>query len=393
MRVCLDLTPNEMMDRHGGFGRYVLYLLEAMLALPAEERAGIELYALPWSHRAPLPAAEGRWREVLQRPLISPWRHRVQRRRLVAWGLRRAGIELFHAAHTFHLPRLAPCPMIATAHDLIPITFPSFHDGPLRGPRLIPRTVHYALQFRRLARIIAISGATRDDLVRHLRLDPRRIDVVHHGVEMSRFRPAEPGAAEDEAAALGRRFDLPARYFITVGSDHYRKNQGRLLAAWLTVADRLPEGLVIVGRTLYRRALERLYREVERRGLQQKVRWLDDVDDEALPGLYRGATALCAPSLYEGFGLTLLEAMACGTAVAAARSSSYPEVGGEAADYFDPHSEAEMAEAMLRLSADEAHRKRRQDQGLNHAASFTWAETARQTLAVYRKAAEIPKKK
>src|SRR5690606_39038765 len=131
--------------------------------------------------------------------------------------------------------------------------------------------------------------------------------------------------------AVRRRHGVPARYLVCVSSDHYRKNHRCLLDAWCRTADRIEEGLVFVGRALYESTLDEIAAEVRSRGLTDRFRWLDGVGDDDLPALYRGATACVAPSRYEGFGMTVLEAMACGTPVIAARNGAYDEVGADAA--------------------------------------------------------------
>src|SRR5262249_47738061 len=151
-----------------------------------------------------------------------------------------------------------------------------------------------------------------------------------------------------------RVHNLPEKYFVCVGSDHYRKNHRRLFDAWLQVASKIPEGLVIVGKALYASTLDELTAEVARRGLSDRFRWLSGISDDQLPAIYRQSTAAIAPSLYEGFGLTILEAMACGAPVAAARNGAYDEVGGNAAIYFDPQSVDGLAASMEQLSRDEA---------------------------------------
>jgi glycosyltransferase involved in cell wall biosynthesis len=176
---------------------------------------------------------------------------------------------------------------------------------------------------------------------------------------------------------------LPERYFISVGSDHYRKNQPRLAEAWCRIADRIPEGLVLVGRTLYADTFSRIENEMRLRGLASRFVKLDDVDDTALPALYRGATAAVAPSLHEGFGMTLLEAMGCGTPVVCCDNAAYREVVDDAAIFFDGLSVAGIAERLLEISNDEVLARSLVKRGFERLQPMTWSRTAEQTWQVY----------
>ena len=382
-RICLDLTPNEMWDRHGGFGRYGYHLLEALLALPSHAWDGLALLAWPRSDQAPMPAADAVNRAVLDRPEIPPWRHRTQRRTLGGALLRKAGVDLFHSLHPGSLPWRAGCPRLATAHDIVDVVMPNTRPGLLGRADLAKTRAELKLRYSGPDHLIAISECTRQDLVRVFGLPAHGISVVHHGVDRALYTTDMEAHAQAE---LLRRFDLPGPYFVSVGSDHYRKNQPRLLEAFYQVQAGLPETLVLVGRSIYREPVfERLMEEARTAGLADRVRWLSDVDDKELAALYRGATALVAPSLYEGFGLTLVEAMACGTPVAAARAGSYPEVGGDAALFFDGHDAGDLAATLERLSHDEPLRRALVERGFTRADQFTWEATARATLAIYRR--------
>ncbi len=390
MKICLDLTCNEMRDRHGGFGRYVFRLLEQLLALPQEAWRGHQLYALPSSGATPVRAHAGLVEQMLARPVLPDWRHKLQRRLALPAALRLGGIDLFHSTQPSTLPRLTGCPVVATTYDIIPVVFPRQDERMglwFRADQALDGLKH-ARRHRAADHLIAISEATRQDVIRTFGIRPDKISAVLLGVDMDRFHPLDAGERAAERRALAARHDLPERWFVSVGSDHYRKNQGRLLEAWRRAAPMIPEGLALVGKSLYDDTFQSIMAAIDADGLTERVRWLDGIGDDELPALYRGATALVAPSLYEGFGLTLVEGMACGTPVAAANATSYPEVGGEAVDYFDPCSVDEIQAAMVHLSRDAEHRDELRRRGLERVQRFTWAETARQTLAVYLRVLE-----
>ena len=385
-RVCLDLTPNEMRDRHGGFGRYGYYLLENLLALPASERGDLEILAAPRSDRAPIPAVEALSREVLNDPPIGNDRHRMQRRFILGRKMRRAGIDLFHSVHPGSLPIGSGARLLITCHDLIPVVLPSPKNSLYQRFNRKKDFVQHLSRHWRADHILAISESTRQDLIRSFRLPKERISVVHHGIDTDRF-PAQSDPHERQT--LSDKYQLPERYFICVGSDNYRKNQTRLFEAWANISSQIPEGLVLVGRSMYEDIFQGLCDEARARGLVARFRWLNDVDDSELPALYRQATAMVSPSEYEGFGMTLLEAMACGAPVAASNTSSHPEVGQDAALFFNPYSISEIENVLRRLSSDETLRGELNARAQQLLLTYPWSTTARNTLALYKRVLDL----
>ena len=381
-RVCLDVTPLEIRERYGGIGRYALHLLEELVALPEGERGGLEILAALDSGEAPLPGEAALERARHPGDLLPAGRHRSQRRFALARRLREARVDLFHATEAAALPRRPGCPIVSTCYDVIPLVVPK-RRGPVAFWQRERLRLALRLRYRRAARIIAISAVTRADLSREVGVDPGRVEVVHLGVDGRDFSPGP--ASPDERERARARHALPERWFVYVGSDHYRKNHARLFEAFCRVADRVPEGLVFVGRALYASTLQEIEALARARGLSARVRWLSGLDDEALPPLYRHATAAVVPALYEGFGMTILEAMACGAPVAASRNGAHEEVAGEDAVFFDPRSVEDLAAALLRLSGDAALRERLGRLGLLRAARASWQRTARETLEVYRR--------
>jgi glycosyltransferase involved in cell wall biosynthesis len=233
---------------------------------------------------------------------------------------------------------------------------------------------------RRASAIIAVSQATKDDLVRLYGLDPAKITVVHEAAA-PHFAPASPA----QIASARARYSLPDRYVLHVGTIEPRKNLDRLLEA----VQRLRAGgedvqLVIVGSKgwLYHSFFQRL----EELALGDAVRLPGYVPDVDLPAVYSGAGLVTVPSLYEGFGLPVLEAMACGAPVVCSNSSSLPEVGGDAARYFEPTDVVAMADAIQTVWRDQTLRGQMRQDGLARAARFSWARAAEETLAVYNQA-------
>ncbi len=229
--------------------------------------------------------------------------------------------------------------------------------------------------------MITLSRAAQQDIVDAFDL-PREKVMVTPAAPAAEFVPAEP-AAVDEVKA---RLSLPECYALHVGTNKPHKNLERLMEAWSEVRglELSTCGLVFAGD--HDRSLINV-REIAARNSFDDVRCLGAVAEDDLPALYSGAELFVMPSLIEGFGLPVLEAMACGAPVACARSSSLPEVAGHAAVYFDPKDTGAMAQSLARLLRNPGYRKLLGERGRARAAQLSWERTARLTLDVYRRAA------
>jgi glycosyltransferase involved in cell wall biosynthesis len=237
---------------------------------------------------------------------------------------------------------------------------------------LIRRAIRHA------TRIVTVSDSVRDDIVKALRVDPRRIVRIHHGVA-PRFRPAAP----DAIRAFRERRGLARPYLLFVGNLEPRKNLPGLLRAFREVRRRHagPLDLVVTGQVAW---LSRpLLRDLGTEDLGESVRTTGFLPPGDLPVLYSGAEAFVFPTLGEGFGLPVLEAMACGTPVITSNLSCLPEVAGDAAVLCDPHAIDSISEAILSILTDPGRREDLVRRGLARAAGFTWERTARETLAAY----------
>jgi glycosyltransferase involved in cell wall biosynthesis len=269
---------------------------------------------------------------------------------------------------------VSPCPAVITIHDLSFLRFPNLFRP---ANRLYLKTLTQ-LSARRAHRLIAVSRYTAAETTRLLGVPQERVDVVYHGINPA-FRPLP----NDEVMAFRRHRGLPERFVLFVGTLEPRKNLVRLVEAFSHVRDGQVRLVLVGGKGwLY----DELFAKVEALGLGSEVIFPGYVMSEELPLWYNAAHALAYPSLYEGLGLPVLEAQACGTPVLTSNASSLPEAGGDAALMADPHDVESLAAGLKRLLTDESLRYQCRERGLAHAARFSWARSAEETADVYRRA-------
>jgi glycosyltransferase involved in cell wall biosynthesis len=289
----------------------------------------------------------------------------------VPYLIRRHRIDLYHGTKGA-LPLWCPCPQVVTVHDLAvyrqPETFAWLQ-------RLHQRS-HTPFAVRHAARVIAVSAHGRQDVLEYFALPPARVVVTPLAV--SRIFTASPDPEEARTAAA---LALPSRYVLYVGTIQPRKHVEWLVEAFAGLADRGDLQLLIVGR------VRPGYRPAFLSDPPPGVRYLGPVSDGALPTLYRRALVFCSPSSYEGFGLSLLEAMASGCVVVAGRNSAVPEVVGDSGILLDEVSVGTLRAALARVLREEPTLLPLRWRARERAARYTWDETARRTLAVYADAA------
>jgi glycosyltransferase involved in cell wall biosynthesis len=292
-------------------------------------------------------------------------------------GLRAQRIDVFHGFDHLGVPLFAKVGRyVATIHDMIPLLWPQWVT---RKHRLVVAAAYHRLG-RQADLVITPSEATKADIVGHLRINPDRIAVVPWGCE-ERFQPT---GDRERFAAVRRRYRLPTRYLLFVGTLEPRKNLTGLLHAYAILrAAGHDENLklVVAGRMgwLY----HDIFDTVKSLGLEEEVVFTGFVDDEDLPHLYRGAQLFVFPSLYEGFGLPILEAMASGVPVVTSNAASMTEVAGEAAMLVDPHDSQAIAEGMGQVLYEDRLRDVLIQKGLTRARHFTWESVAQKTLELY----------
>lgn len=292
-----------------------------------------------------------------------------------------------HELRVLHIPsyrRLLwprPCPMVATIHDLAPFHIPGKYDW----KRMFYGRVVVRWLARRQDGIIAVSHNTARDLTRYFGLPERRITVIHNGIDHDRFRSGSIAEAKAEAA---RKFGLRGRFFLYVARlEHPGKNHLRLIEAFnLFKKTTGADWQLVFGGSDWHGA-EVIHSAIRNSNCGQDIRSLGFVEEKALPELYRAADAFVYPSLFEGFGLPPLEAMACGCPVMSSTRGSLEEVIGKAALTVNPEDVCQMAGQLGFMASDQDLRNRLRLAGIEQAARFDWNRAAAQTLNVYEQIA------
>ena len=350
---------------------YAANLVEALAEVDSENT-----YTVYVTRPEALARFENRWPNVRARRTL-PHTPLVRIPVTLSAELRRRPVDLLHVQYT--APPLAPCPVVATIHDL------SFEHIPETFNRR--SRVHRRLTGRAPARsadhVIAPSEYTRRDLIDTYGLDPARVTAIPLAAS-AHFRRVEDA---DEIERVRRLYGIGREYVLAVGSIQPRKNLARLVRAYSGLRrergrSNLPQ-LVLVGKRawLYGETLK----AVEEEGVGDSVVMTGYVSEGDLPALYTGALCFAYPSYYEGFGLPPLEAMRCGTPVLTGDRTSLPEVVGDAGLTADPFDTGALAGALARLIEDAPLRAELGARGLKRARAFDWRDTARMTLQVYRR--------
>jgi len=362
MRIGMD--ARLLYYQPAGIGLYTRRLLEALEGVDADND-----YVVLQSRKDGSRLARGP--RSSRRLLWTPPHHRFEQWTLPL-ELAPLGLDLLHSPD-FIPPFLWRGRSVITVHDLAFLRFPHL---------LTEESRSYYGQVRRAAAradaILAVSHSTKNDLVTLLGVPADKVTVTHHAAGPE-FRPGQDPAA---MAAVHQKYGVGGDYLLFVGTIEPRKDLPTLLRAFHRMRGGWPGlKLVIAGRPGW--LCQQVYDTAAELGLEAQARFLGGVPPDDLPALYGGALAFVLPSLWEGFGMPVLEAMACGTAVVCSNTSSLPEVAGDAALLFPPGDVDALGEALQRVVTDETLRGELSRRGLARAARFSWADTARRTLAVY----------
>ncbi len=367
MRICFDARCVQ--QHFPGIGRYAIGLVRAMQPLLGEDDELVLLRDPRAASHWDLAAWRGDRVTIWDVPL-SPFSLRQQ------WQLphllRRRHVELYHSPY-YLMPYRPGVAGVVSIHDLIPLHYPRLFSPAQR--LIFALTVRLAV--RAATTVIAPSATTAGDLRQRLGVPAERLVTIPLGVDET-FRPQ----SAQEVAAAREPLGLPQGYALYVGSNKPHKNLVRLVEAWAKLRDRVPV-LVVAGPWDARFPEAR--ESAAALKLEESVRFLGAVAESRLPALYGGASLFVFPSCYEGFGLPVLEAMACGVPVACSNGGSLPEVVGPAAELFDPSAVDAIAAAVERLLDDPDRRRELSRRGLERAARFRWQGTAAAVVQVYRR--------
>ena len=361
-------------DRFPGIGRYVLNLARELGQVLDEGESLILLRdktSLSSSVDQILTNARVRKFAVSSSPFS------IQQQWSLPRSLQRLGATLYHSTY-YMMPYRPKVRTVLTIYDLIPVTYPG--SVSLQA-RLVFRPAT-RLAIRAASHIITISEATRQHLLELYPVDPGIVTTIPLAADET-FRPQDA----DTIRRIRHRHNLPKSYGLYLGTNKPHKNLVRLVEAWFMVVRQWPGPapspmLVVAGP--WDNRYDAPTRRVSQLSLDGQVRFLGPIPEPELPGLLAGADVFVFPSLMEGFGLPVLEAMSCGTPVVCARISSLREVASEAALYFDPEDIEDCASVMTKVLANSGLRAELSQRGLSRAAKFSWRGTAQETVQIYR---------
>jgi glycosyltransferase involved in cell wall biosynthesis len=371
MHVCIDVSPTA--QKHAGLGRYAGEIARAL----ARDRDEIDL-SLFYNREgeAHLPDYLSHIPYQTVNTGNKPWRMRVLLSQMLHWPMNKTfgAVEIFHATNHL-LAYFKQTRTVYTLHDLIFLHYPEYH---------LPYNRWYLTfampRYLRAADVIVTpSECSRQDAIKFYNLSESKIKVIYEAAA-PHFKPAtDPTALE----AARQKYNLPQRFILHVGTLEPRKNLSRLLEAFQPLLTDWPElKLVLVGKKgwLY----DSFFQRLQTLGLQECVIFPGFVDEADLPAFYQLAEVFVYPSLYEGFGLPALEAMACGTPVVSSNSSSLPEVVGDAGLLVNPTDTAALSEALRRVLSDATLRADLEHRALARAQQFSWKKAADELEVIYR---------
>ncbi len=360
MNVGLDVSCLARAERTG-VGIYASNLVDAIARRDRENRYHLcyrfsRLKNRKYFHRVAAPNFRV---SIIQ----EPFNFLLQRR-----------LQVFHGLDA-RLPTYRKVKKVVTIHDVFSLVSRDFSDEAF----IRKKVRRYGDLAARADAIIAVSASTRADIVERLGVPEERIRVIPEAADR-RFAPIP----EEKAREAARRYGADGPYLFFVGNIQARKNLVRMLEAFASLPSALRSDLsfLLAGNVTF--GGEKVLETVDRLGLRGKVLLPGFVASEDLPALHAGASVFMFPTLYEGFGIPILEAMACGTPVVASTVSAHPEVAGDAALLVDPADTAAIAEAVARILEDGTLRERMIAKGFERAAGFSWDKTARMTIDLYR---------
>lgn len=382
-KIGVDLRPLQSLTKNRGIGYFTAHLFSAILNSPVkyqfilyttltgqlpnitEDCKNVQFFRVPTLYRP---------RRSIRRfdPLVGPF-----------WtlALHLSHPDLLHLTSLFEvyylsLPKTAK--LVVTLHDLIPLLFPQKY---FPNQKAFDWYISRLNWVKKADRIITISEASKQDIIKHLDIPEEKVKVVY-GAADHRFRPLPKAIVQK---ILVQKYKIKKPYLLAVGAFSFHKNMSRIFKAFKSYLNQTRNDtltLVVVCK-LISKEKRGWMEEIKDMGLERKVILTDFVADQDLPAIYTGAKVLLFPSLYEGFGLPILEAMCCGTPVITSNLSSMPEAGGKAAYYVNPKSIEEMTRAITIILNNNELQRMMIKKGFAQVKKFSWESSAKQTLQVY----------
>jgi glycosyltransferase involved in cell wall biosynthesis len=356
-----------------GMGRYLCNLINHLAEVDTRNEYRILMLQEALDHLEELPQNFTLQFVTCMRPMRLLWEHSVLQERLCA-----EKFDLLHSAHDV-APRLKRMKSVVTFHDMSFFRFPAAHTLAKRlYVRLfIPPSLKHA------DHVIAVSEHSRRDILSCFGLDPQRVSTIHHGLPEAFTR----SASDTEIRRTARRYGIHGPYILFVGLLEPRKNVARLMEAFDLVAEDHPHiQLVLAGAPGWE--FEELLRVKERQRAANRILFTGFVPDDELPALFQGANLFAYPSLYEGFGFPVLEAMARGVPVVTSNVSSLPEIAGDSALLVNPRNVRDIGNAMARILSHDELRRTLVQKGIRRAEEFSWTRSAKAHRDVYEKVGE-----
>lgn len=363
MKIAID--AHMLGHRETGNETHIRELLSALADLETQDEFYILLEP---GQSAPVPAREN-WHS-LTLPSRSPFRRLLYDLPRLA---RQYRFDVLHV--TYNAPFFSPCPFVVTVHDVSYVRHPEFFSlrDRLVLSALVPRSVRAA------HRVFTVTEFAKRELGAVYHVPPGKIDVTPNAASENFSQEVDRARLQ----AVRTKYGTSPDYILAVGNLQPRKNLTRLIRAYARAVQshNLAHKLVLVGQPQWKAS--EVLRAVEEQGLRNRVILTGFVPDDELRLLYNAATVFVYPSLYEGFGLPVLEAMACGTPVIASNTSALPEIAGDAARLVDPRDVDELARALVEMLSDTALRETFTQKGLAHVKTFSWQATARRVWEAY----------
>ena len=374
MRICLD--ARVIIDKLTGLGNYTYNLVKHLLMLDSENEY-IVLINRSLTDQHPIKHLEQKnlTKRFVQIPEVTP-----QQQVMVPFELLKQKPDIYHYPN-FDLPVFQPYNSIFTVHDLTYLK----HDDLYMNGRWIKNFYTKAimsLAARKSKKIIAVSASTKSDLLEILKVPEHKVDVIHEGLDEIYFNGSLSNTRSD---FFNKNFALNdgAEYFLFIGERRPHKNLVRLIEAFFIFKQRAPNKIkLVIGGKKYA-SYDEPERKVQELNLTNEVIFLGYIPEDDLQLLYKNARCFIFISIYEGFGIPILEAMACGTPIITSNISAMPEVAGEAALTVNPYNVDEIAEVMHQITCDSNMSQRLVDTGLKRVKNFSWNNAAEKTLELY----------